>query len=125
LYKTVCLLKRRPDLTMEQFIDHYENVHRKIGERLMGGLAVHYSRRFLRRVEFPMQTETQVAEQPFDVIMELWYESEESFRAALKAQTPENLAEIVADEENFIDRTNMHLFWVEEHESAMPPLPTE
>jgi EthD domain len=122
MYKTICLMKRRRDLTMAQFMDHYENVHSKIGERMMAGRASHYIRRYLRPITFPMPNDTKAAEPPYDVIMEMWYESEEAFRRATQALTPENLAELTADENNLFDRANMHIFHVEEHASVMPSL---
>lgn len=122
MYKTICLMKRRPDLTMEQFMAHYENVHSKIGERMMAGRASHYIRRYLRPIAFPMPNDTKPAEPPYDVIMEMWYASEEAFRQATQALTPENLAELTADEKNLFDRANMHIFHVEEHSSLMPEL---
>ena len=32
MIKMINILKRHPDLSMAEFIEHYESVHRKIGE---------------------------------------------------------------------------------------------
>jgi hypothetical protein len=121
MYKIVSLLKRKPGLTMDEFIEHYENVHSKIGERFMGKWVTHYSRRYLRPIKHPLVNGTiHQSEADYDVIMELWFESREGFDEANSSFSPDDLALIIDDEERFLDRSKMsHLFTVEEHFS--PP----
>ena len=40
------LLKRRPDISLEQFKDHYENNHVPLGEKFIGHLLVGFSRHY-------------------------------------------------------------------------------
>ena len=35
MFKTVCLLKRKDGMSLEEFRDYYENHHRKIGEKVL------------------------------------------------------------------------------------------
>ena len=34
MFKQVCFFRKRPDMTMEEFIDYYENQHSRLSERL-------------------------------------------------------------------------------------------
>lgn len=34
VFKQVCFLRKRPDMTMDEFIDYYENQHSRLSERL-------------------------------------------------------------------------------------------
>lgn len=46
--KFMVLLKRRPDITPEQFKSHYENNHVPLGEKFIGHLLVAFSRHYPR-----------------------------------------------------------------------------
>ena len=48
MFKTVCLLKRRPGMSLEEFKDYYENYHSKIGEKVLPD-GVHYVRRYVQQ----------------------------------------------------------------------------
>jgi hypothetical protein len=117
-FKTITLLKRRADLTLDQFIERYETGHAQLGARLLRGRASHYARRFLRPVPNP---ETgAVAEGEYDVVMEIWYPDRATWEATMAhLSAPEVMAEIVADEETLFDRAKNRFFLVEEHASDM------
>ena len=34
MFKQVCFFRKRPDMSMEEFIDYYENQHSRLSERL-------------------------------------------------------------------------------------------
>ncbi len=82
MMKQVSMMKRRSDLTMEAFIDYYENHHAKIGETLFPK-----ARRFVRRYVQPQKNPLtgQTVELDFDVIMEIWWDSREDFEEAMAA----------------------------------------
>ena len=42
MIKVVTLLTRKPGMSREAFIEHYETHHRKIGEKYLSGFAVKY-----------------------------------------------------------------------------------
>ena len=118
MIKVVTLLTRKPGMSREAFIEHYETHHRKIGEKYLSGFAVKYQRRYLQSAGFRGQ---EVATLPFDVLMEIWYPDQDTLDAALAVlSTDEAQAEIIADEERLFDRDLIRSYTVEEYESEMP-----
>ncbi len=118
MIKVVTLLTRKPGMSREAFIEHYETHHRKIGEKYLGGFATKYQRRYLQSAGF---REQEGEEPPFDVLMEIWYPDQGTLSAALAVlSTDEAQAEITADEERLFDRGLIRSYTVEEYESEMP-----
>ena len=118
MIKVVTLLTRKPGMSREVFIEHYETHHRKIGEKYLGGFATKYQRRYLQSAGF---REQEGEEPPFDVLMEIWYPDQGTLSAALAVlSTDEAQAEITADEERLFDRGLIRSYTVEEYESEMP-----
>jgi hypothetical protein len=118
--KVVTLLTRKPGISREAFIEHYETHHRKIGEKYLSGFAVKYQRRYLQSAGFRGQGG---AMPPFDVLMEIWYPDQDTLNGALAVlSTDEAQAEIMADEERLFDRDLIRSYTVEEYESEMPAL---
>ncbi len=118
MIKTVNLLKRKSGMSMEDFIEHYESTHRRIGEKYLKGHACHYVRRYLFPVADPATGET--FEAAYDVLLEIWYPDQAAYDAFVAAVTdPEAAAEISADEANLFDRSSMRSFHVKEFESDM------
>ena len=118
MIKVVTLLTRKPGMSREAFIEHYETHHRKIGEKYMSGFAVKYQCRYLQSAGFRGQ---EGATLPFDVLMEIWYPNQDTLDAALAVlSTDESQAEIMADEERLFDRDLIRSYMVEEYESEMP-----
>ena len=118
MIKVVTLLTRKPGMSREAFIEHYETHHRKIGEKYLSGFAVKYQRRYLQSAGFKGQ---EGATLPFDVLMEIWYPDQDTLDAALAVlSTDEAQAEIIADEERLFDRDLIRSYTVEEYESEMP-----
>ena len=118
MIKVVTMLARKPGMSREAFIEHYETHHRKIGEKYLSGFAVKYQRRYLQSARFRGQ---EGATLPFDVLMEIWYPDQDTLDAALAVlSTDEAQAEIIADEEHLFDRDLISIYTVEEYESEMP-----
>ena len=118
MIEVVTLLTRKPGMSREAFIEHYETHHRKIGEKYLSGFAVKYQRRYLQSAGFRGQ---EGATLPFDVLMEIWYPDQDTLDAALAVlSTDEAQAEIIADEERLFDRDLIRSYTVEEYESEMP-----
>ena len=91
MIKQVSFLKRRDDLSPEEFRDHWLNVHADVVRQLNG--IVRY-----------VQNHALEPRSGFDGIAEVWFEDIESMRNVV--DTPE-LAAIRSDEENFIDLNTM------------------
>ena len=118
MIKVVTLLTRKPGMSREAFIEHYETHHRIIGEKYLSGFATKYQRRYVRSAGFREQ-DGDVP--PFDVLMEIWYPDQEALDGALAVlSTEEAEAEIAADEERLFDRELIRSYTVEEYESEMP-----
>ena len=118
MIKVITLLTRKPGMSSEAFIEHYETHHRKIGEKYLGGFAAKYQRRYLQPAGF---REQKGDAPPFDVLMEIWYPDQEALNGALAVlSTEEAQAEIAADEERLFDRDLIRSYTVKEYESEMP-----
>ena len=118
MIKVVTLLTRKPGMSRDAFIEHYETHHRKIGEKYLSGFATKYQRRYMQSAGFRGQDGDAP---PFDVLMEIWYPDQEALNGALAVlSTEEAQAEIVADEKRLFDRELIRSYTVEEYESEMP-----
>lgn len=118
MIKMITLLKRRPGMSMDEFIDYYEANHRVIGEKYLRGYATRYVRRYLDPIADPATGESH--EPDYDVLMEIWFPDQAAFDAAMAGVTqPEAAAEIAEDEEKLFDRAKMRTFTVREYESSL------
>ena len=118
MIKVVTLLTRKPGMSRQAFIEHYETHHRKIGEKYLSGFATKYQRRYMQSAGFREQDGDAP---PFDVLMEIWYPDQDALNGALAVlSTEEAQAEIAADEERLFDRKLIRSYTVEEYESEMP-----
>jgi hypothetical protein len=81
MFKQVSIMKRKPGLTMEEFIERYESVHAKFGEQLFPE-----ARKYIRRYVHPEPNHLtgETKELDFDVLMEMWWDSEADYQAAMK-----------------------------------------
>lgn len=117
MIKIVALLKKRPDMTTQEFIDYYENHHAPLAKTAMRS-ACHYTRRFLKPLKGGAFPELQ--QQVFDVVTEIWFDSRDAYDLAITRLTdPEFAALLRADEEKLFDCKAISTFTVEEHSSDM------
>jgi uncharacterized protein (TIGR02118 family) len=117
VYKVLIFLKRREGLSREDFIDHYENVHRPLAEKHLTHL-VRYTRRYVEWLAEPRLGGEQGLD--FDVVTELWFESREHFDEAMaRLGTPPASDEIAADEEQLFDRSRLIWASVTEYDSDL------
>ncbi len=116
MYKSIALLKRKPGLSREAFIDYYENRHVPLIRSLLPQICG-YRRNFI--CPEGAYINAAAAERDFDVITEIWFADLAAYNAAmaLSAQ-PEIGQRIAEDEENFLDRSHTRMFVVDEHVSA-------
>jgi uncharacterized protein (TIGR02118 family) len=117
IYKILLFMKRRPDITVEAFRDYYETRHAPLATKSSAGLS-RYIRRYIDPQPHP---ETGVpGELPFDVITELWFDNEATFKGTLRYITTNIMpAEIVEDEKQLFDRTSFRIATVIERESVL------
>lgn len=116
MFKCIALLKRRPDLTREAFIDYYEKQHAPLIRRLLPGI-VDYRRNYVElegAFLFPGATPID-----FDVITEIWLADRESYDRFTAAAAQEDIArQIAQDEENFLNRAATRMMVVDERRTS-------
>jgi hypothetical protein len=105
MFKQMCFFRKRPDMTMEEFMDYYENQHSQLSKRAGRAPsipnAVRYVRRYLVLEKNPVTGE--VHDPGYDCVMEIWWNSREDF---------ENSQKIIAapDRIDFVREDEMKLF---------------
>lgn len=114
MFRLFVVTKRNPSLTMEQFMEHYENTHVPMNKRLYPQMR-RYVRNYLKPVDADMPSD---AEAPFDCITEAYFNSEADFRSVLTdmENNSENTEEHLEDEEKLFDRSRVWWFTSETRE---------
>ena len=119
MIKFVMCLTRRADLTREEFKDYWQYKH---GPFFMANNGIMNTKRYVQShtLNTPLNEglkESRGMLQEYDGIAEAWFESEESLLEALSS--PEGIklgAQLIEDENNFIDHSKSTAFIVEECE---------
>jgi uncharacterized protein (TIGR02118 family) len=88
--KRIGLVKRRKDLSYEQFVDHWLNTHAELCKKLPN----------MRRYSVNLIERDQVEAFGYDGFSELWFESAEALKSALASPEGKTL---LADLPNFTD----------------------
>jgi uncharacterized protein (TIGR02118 family) len=109
---TFCL-RRKPGLSLPEFQDYWLNRHGPLVRRLQPALGmVRYVQVHCRGDELGLgMARVRGAPEPYDGVAELWWESEQAFRAA--GRTPEGREAgrlLLEDEARFIDLANSPLW---------------
>ena len=114
---TFCL-RRLPSLSLAEFQDYWLNKHGPLVRRLQPALGmVRYVQ--VHRLDGDLadgMRRVRDAPEPYDGVAELWWESEETFRAARKdPQAREAGRLLLEDEARFIDLPRSPLWLNQEH----------
>lgn len=119
MFKIMVMIKRKPGMGMEEFIQYYETRHAPLGLSKVPNLK-RYVRHFIR--PFGNDTYASAKESPYDVITELWFDDQADFQQGMAyLADPATAAIIQADEEQLFDRSSIQFMVVEAHETALPP----
>jgi hypothetical protein len=111
-------------MTMEQFMDYYENQHSQLSKRMgrspsIAG-ATRYVRRYLKPEKNPVTGE--VIDPGYDCLMEIWWNSREDFEASqARISDPDRLPMVKEDELNLFASHSNPVCTVEEFDSPMGP----
>lgn len=113
MVKLTFCLRRLPHLTLAEFQDYWLNKHGPLVRRLRPALGmVRYVQ--LHRLDGDLadgMRKVRGAPEPYDGVAELWWESEEAFRAARKNPGAREAGRLLLeDEAKFIDLTNSPLW---------------
>ena len=119
MLKVMLLLKRKPGLSMAEFIERYETVHVPLAEKHASKIK-RYERHYLHASRQDLYG-NEVDEPAYDVLTELWYDDMEAFTKQQNGlrRHPERIAAIIADEELLFDRTKSRVAFVEDHISDL------
>ena len=125
MFKQICFFRKRPDMTMEEFLDYYENQHSQLAKK--AGLkpalpgAQRYVRRYLKPEKNPITG--QAIDPGYDCLMEIWWNSREDYeRSFAIISDPERLPAVMADEARlFASHNNPVCSVIEEYDSPMGP----
>jgi hypothetical protein len=125
MFKQICFFRKRPDMTMEAFMDYYENQHSQLSRRAGRAPSIPNARRYVRRYLRPEKNPVtgQVIDPGYDCIMEIWWDSRADFEAsqAIIAH-PDRIDFVREDEKNlFASHDNPVVSVIEEYDSPMGP----
>jgi hypothetical protein len=124
MIKQVVFLKKRADITMEQFKDYYENQHSQLAKRMGAKPSLPNAQRYVRRYIAPEKNPLtgEVIHPGYDCIMEIWWNSREDFEAAMKGLgNPEFLQTRLEDERKLFATNSNPVCTVEEYDSPVGP----
>jgi hypothetical protein len=114
------MLKKRADLSFEEFRDYYENNHAPLCEKLIP-FYTEYKRNFIEPVQdyTTGHLDNNLTQPPnFDVVTEVKFASREMYQKMVDALSDPAIGDIITrDEENLFDRSAMTVYIVEEHQS--------
>jgi len=117
--KIVCLVKRKPGMSIEQFVDYYENHHRHLALKHMPTVC-RYTRRYIVASGSPVWGEP-AGESEYDSVTEAWFENQQTLDETLAHIGQPEVAEvIIADEERFLDRSKSKKYIVVNERDDQP-----
>ncbi|WP_327241833.1 EthD domain-containing protein [Streptomyces sp. NBC_01320] len=111
----VLLLKRKPGISMEEFRQHYDNVHAKMAEKCFDHVYDRYSRNFITADPDLWATGEEVNEAPYDAVTVISFLSMEGLEEMQRlVQEPEQFKAFLDDENSFLDQSSRISFLCEE-----------
>lgn len=124
MLKQICFFRKRADMTMDEFMDYYENQHSQLAKKSGAKPAIPNAVRYVRRYLVPEKNPItgQIHDPGYDCIMEIWWNSREDFeRSQAIISAPERLPMTKADEERlFASHANPVVTCIE-YDSPMGP----
>jgi uncharacterized protein (TIGR02118 family) len=117
VFKVMVMIKRKPGMSMEDFIAYYENNHAPLGASKVPNLK-RYVRHFIR--PYGNEIYSADSESSYDVLTEIWFDDKADFERGMAYLTaPETAAIIGADEENLFDKSSIRFMLMEDHETDL------
>ena len=118
MIKFVMCLRRRPDLTREQFQNYWTKKH---GPFFMNNAGTMRAKKYVQSltVDTPLNEGLRHSRgmlPEYDGVAEVWFESEADLMEAMNSPEGQKLsAALLEDEGNFIDHSQSSAFIVQEH----------
>ena len=120
MVKLTFCLRRRPDLSSEEFYRYWLETHGPLVRERAAILGIRRYRQVHTldepRLHAALQARNGGAPPPFDGVAEAWVDSVEDFRTGRDPAGRRAAAELLADEANFIDLPNSPMWLGVEHE---------
>ena len=115
MIKIVLMLRKRADLSREQFIDYYENRHVPLAYGLFPQIA-RYTRNYAMGENLHYAGRAGTIALPYDCVTEHWFKDRAAYddMMAQFESDPAKFAGIDQDEANFMDKERVVMFLVEE-----------
>jgi uncharacterized protein (TIGR02118 family) len=118
MIKFVFCLRRLPHLSRTEFLEYWHDQHGPLAVSLTKALGLHKYIQ-LHTISTPFDSalrDSRGGPEPFDGIVEAWWESSEAIQRALDdPQAQAAWAALMEDEKRFIDLPNSPLWFAEEH----------
>ena len=124
MIKQVVFLKRRPDMTLQEFVDYYETEHSQLSKRIGAKPPLPNAQRYVRRYITPEKNPLtgEVIHPGYDCIMEIWWKNREDFENSLRLiSDPARLPYTMADEKKLFATHSNPVCTVEEFDSPVGP----
>ncbi|MBW8783337.1 MAG: EthD domain-containing protein [Novosphingobium sp.] len=125
MFKQICFFRKRSDMTMDEFMDYYENQHSQLSKRMGRAPSLPGAQRYVRRYLKPERNPVtgEVIDPGYDCLMEIWWNSREDFENSQRViSDPTRLPAIKEDEEHlFATHHNPVCSVFEEFDSPMGP----
>lgn len=124
MFKQICFFRKRPDMSLDEFLDYYETQHSRLSERIGRSPSIANAARYVRRYLKPERNPVtgEVHDCGYDCIMEIWWHSREDFENSQRViADPERLAAIVEDEKRLFATHANPICSVVEYDSPMGP----
>jgi len=124
VFKQICFFRKRAGMSMEDFIDYYENRHSKLSEQQGRAPSIPNALRYVRRYLIPEKNPVtgEIHDPGYDCIMEIWWNSREDFENSQKIiGDPERIEFIKEDEAKFFASHANPTCSVIEYDSPMGP----
>jgi hypothetical protein len=128
MFKVIMLLKKRADITREEFIEHYDNVHVPLMHGLLPqGAAVHRRNFVVPEQAAPAGAQVDAAiESECDAIVEVFYEDLDTAQRAMRCLADPRVRSLMEQDENrFILPGSIRRYVVDVHETIFRPLPAK
>lgn len=124
MLKQICFFRKRPDMSMDEFLDYYENQHSQLSKKMGRSPSIPNAVRYVRRYIVPEKNPVtgEVIDPGFDCIMEIWWNSREDFENSQRViADPERLPAIKEDEAKLFASHSNPVCTVIECDSPMGP----
>lgn len=124
MFKQLCFFRKNPDMTMDEFLDYYENQHSQLSKRTGRAPAIPNAVRYVRRYLTPERNPVtgEIHDSGYDCLMEIWWNSREDFEASQRIiADPERLPATMEDEKRLFASHANPICSAIEYDSPMGP----